>query len=213
MKLIWKILKYCIVIPNALLTGLLLAILISEDASDSEFIVPLIVGIPTWIWLLSLNSKEKKNKRSKRQILRRANYSDNTTSSIPESVDYSDDMTSGMPESADYSDDEDTTSNIPERTDYSCDDTMILSGEFEKIAIKCAKRIRRLTVSVNGTFVNGSVEAQSGISVWSFTLDFNHYGKITGKSWMIKRGNYDSKIPDRYAELMLEAIKDALLKS
>lgn len=82
--------------------------------------------------------------------------------------------------------------------------------EFEEIARRSAKRIKRLHIDVDAPIVNCEVDSQSGISTWEFTLDFNDFGHITGTYWITKRGNYDSSIPNRFAELMQEAIEDKL---
>lgn len=41
-------------------------------------------------------------------------------------------------------------------------------------------------------------------------MDFNDYGHITGAWWMLERENDDSNIPNRFADLMSEAICDRL---
>lgn len=82
--------------------------------------------------------------------------------------------------------------------------------EFETLAHHIAKRIKRLEVTVNGPVVIGTVESQSGISTWQFKADFNDFGHITGSWWITQRENYDSNIPNRYAELMSGAIREKL---
>jgi len=54
---------------------------------------------------------------------------------------------------------------------------------------------------VSGPFICGEVESQSGISTWKFTVDFNDYGKITGRYW-IKSENKDSTIPNRIGDMI-----------
>ena len=81
--------------------------------------------------------------------------------------------------------------------------------EFSKIAIKVAKPIKRLKVSTNEQFVYGEVRSSSGISTWSFTLDFNDYGRITGNYWC-RSQNCDSQIPWSYAKQLKIAIEEHL---
>jgi hypothetical protein len=76
---------------------------------------------------------------------------------------------------------------------------------FEAIAFDAAKGIKRLAVQVDGPRVNGCVKSQSGLSKWSFTLDFNDYGHITGKCWT-KTENNESIIPAVLKERMQEKL-------
>lgn len=82
--------------------------------------------------------------------------------------------------------------------------------DFENIAIKIAKPIKRLTVTVNKEFIIGKVRTSSGINTWEFILDFNDYGKITGEYWIKYNENHDSQIPNSYAEQVKSAVKDYL---
>lgn len=102
----------------------------------------------------------------------------------------------------------DSNSEI-ERKNTPCNFTEQLSQKtFEDIAIKIAKPIKRLTVSVNKEIVIGKVLTASGINTWEFRLDFNDYGKVTGEYWIIYNENRDSQIPDSYAKKLSNAIKD-----
>lgn len=72
--------------------------------------------------------------------------------------------------------------------------------EFGAMAKQAVKGIRRLSdISVEGPIVKGIVKSQSGITEWNFSIDFNDYGKITGKYW-ISSDNSDSQIPKKIAE-------------
>ena len=74
--------------------------------------------------------------------------------------------------------------------------------EFESMVKRAGKKIRRISeLTVEGPFVYGTVRSQSGISEWSFQLDFNDYGHITGSYWMTT-DNSDSSIPDRLGHLI-----------
>ena len=73
-------------------------------------------------------------------------------------------------------------------------DGEISEEEFYVIVKRGGKGIRRITsLYAEGTMVYGTVRSQSGISNWCFTVDFNDYGKLTGKYW-ISTENNDSNI-------------------
>lgn len=72
-------------------------------------------------------------------------------------------------------------------------------NEFYSMVYKATKHIKRLVVSVDGPMVTGTVRSQSGISTWSFKLDFNDFGDITGNYWVWSE-NDDSDIPDNVAK-------------
>lgn len=80
-------------------------------------------------------------------------------------------------------------------------------SDFELMAIRAAKRIKRLSVSVEGPIIYGTVQSQSGISEWYFKVDFNDYGHITGRYWL-SSDNSDSSIPERYADTVVSLIED-----
>ena len=71
------------------------------------------------------------------------------------------------------------------------------------------KRIEK--TDINGPLVSCTVRSQKGLSTWDFTIDFNDYGHVTGKCW-IRRENTDSTIPDKVADIMLEAIAELIQK-
>ncbi len=61
-------------------------------------------------------------------------------------------------------------------------------AEFEATVYKCAKRIKRIKrVNISNLTVRCDVISQSGISEWSFLLDYNDYGHYTGKCWLSSR--------------------------
>lgn len=79
-------------------------------------------------------------------------------------------------------------------------------AEFNEIVKKSGKRIKRLTyLTSQGPIVYGRVESQSGLSEWSFKIDFNDYGHVTGEYW-ITSDNDDSKIPECVADRIQMAI-------
>ena len=86
----------------------------------------------------------------------------------------------------------------------------IAEEEFEEIAENAARTIKRLTgIKVIGPVVYGSVRSQSGLTDWSFTLDFNDYGHITGTCWRTQ-DNEDSKIPNVLKERIQEEIRERI---
>jgi len=85
-------------------------------------------------------------------------------------------------------------------------DGPITEEEFQALVRSAAKPIRRLKVlDIDGPVVKCSVRSASGISTWTFTLDFNDYGEITGKCWTVTE-NDESTIP----AVLREKIQDEL---
>ena len=83
-----------------------------------------------------------------------------------------------------------------------------LSGnDFKLVAVRAAKQIKRLTVSIDGPIIYGTVQSQSGISKWYFKVDFNDYGHITGRYWLSSE-NCDSSIPKHYADNVVSFIQN-----
>ena len=67
-------------------------------------------------------------------------------------------------------------------------------SKFTSLVEYSARHIKRLTATVSGHMVYGTVRSQSGISTWEFRLDFNDYGRVTGEYWCYTDNN-DSNIP------------------
>lgn len=89
-------------------------------------------------------------------------------------------------------------------------DGIITPEEFERIANKSARQIKRIKrVYVYGFNVSCTVVAQSGISEWEFELDFDDRASRNG-SFTISSENKDSGIPNRLGSLMQEDIQAAL---
>ena len=78
--------------------------------------------------------------------------------------------------------------------------------DFKKLAIDTAKQIKRLFVTVEGHFVYGEVRTVSGTNSWTFKLDFNDYGNITGNYCFSYIENNDSTIPTSYARQLSDSI-------
>ncbi len=74
--------------------------------------------------------------------------------------------------------------------------------EFRAIVYSCAKKIKRIKkVEIDGLAISCLAVSQSGITQWRFTLDFNDYGKLTGKCYSSSE-NSDSNIPERLNDLI-----------
>ena len=87
-------------------------------------------------------------------------------------------------------------------------DEGISKEEFYAMVKYGGKGIRRIiNLYADGPVVHGTVRSQSGISDWSFKIDFNDYGKLTGTYWL-SRDNSDSNIPEIVAERIAKQIKD-----
>ena len=87
----------------------------------------------------------------------------------------------------------------------------LTEDDFRQIVEDAAKRIRKryLKVRVEGSLVSGSFDSQSGLNTYSFSIDFNDYGKLTGKYWL-RSDNADSAIPVRLASTVREEIEARL---
>lgn len=72
------------------------------------------------------------------------------------------------------------------------------SSEFEKLALGVAKQFKRIkNIIVWNAVVYATVESQTGLTDWGFTVDFNNWGHIDGTYWTYS-DNDDSSIPKRY---------------
>ena len=98
------------------------------------------------------------------------------------------------------------------RESIPCEFTEKLTEEqFENLAFNVIKRIKKkkIDIEVYGPKIYGTVESQSGLTEWDFTIDFNDYGSITGNYWLWSE-NDDSLIPKRIAEDMQKCIENIL---
>ena len=87
-------------------------------------------------------------------------------------------------------------------------DRGVTEQEFHEIVEKETKRIKRIIgFERKGSIVWVAVESQSKISEWTFKIDFNNYGHVTGKYWL-STDNEDSDIPERIAERIKNAIQE-----
>lgn len=91
-------------------------------------------------------------------------------------------------------------------------DNGISHAEFVKIVERITKPIKRLTISIVDAVIYGTVRSQSGISTWTFKLDFNDFGRLTGNFWHWS-DNKDSVIPKSLGNQIKEEIKKLLYQS
>ena len=76
----------------------------------------------------------------------------------------------------------------------------ITDAELIGIVQEAAKRIGRITeITVNDAVVQGIVLSQNKLSTWSFSIDFNDDGRLTG-NYTVLSDNMDSTIPQRLAK-------------
>lgn len=86
----------------------------------------------------------------------------------------------------------------------------ISKEQFQDAVDEAAKHIKRLkSFYVDYTVVHGTAVSQSGLSEWTFTIDYNDYGHITGRYW-ISSENSDSTLPKVLAERTKERLQSML---
>lgn len=92
-------------------------------------------------------------------------------------------------------------------------DEKLSQEDFKNIAYQNCKRIKRIhDLNIVGPIISAAVYSQSGISSWQFTIDFNDYGRITGRYW-ISSNNDDSSIPSIIADNIKIAVEQRLTKT
>ncbi len=88
---------------------------------------------------------------------------------------------------------------------------IISESEFRNIVETESKKIKRITaIEFDNCKAKFTVKSTSGISEWTFILDFNDFGKFTGESWITNRDNYDSSIPKVLQNNLLESFNQYL---
>jgi len=79
--------------------------------------------------------------------------------------------------------------------------------DFERIVLECTKHIKKIQkVEVYMLTIRCEVLSQSERTRWWFSLDYNDYGKLTGKCYS-KTENTKSRIPERLNNLIFEKIE------
>lgn len=87
-------------------------------------------------------------------------------------------------------------------------DQGLSEDEFHSIVYSCVKKIKRIEkVEIDGLKISCIATSQSGITQWSFLLDYNDYGKLTGKCYLESK-NGDSNIPERLNVLINEKLEE-----
>ena len=83
--------------------------------------------------------------------------------------------------------------------------------DFEDIVYRVSRQIkkRHLSISIIGPVIYGSYSSQSGLTTYDFSIDFNDYGKLTGRYWL-RSENSDSSIPERIASGVHDEIERIL---
>ena len=76
----------------------------------------------------------------------------------------------------------------------------ITSNDLIQIAHNAAKRFERIKdVAIKDAVIYGTVISQHKASTWSFSINFNDHGELTG-NYKILSENTDSTIPERFAK-------------
>lgn len=88
-----------------------------------------------------------------------------------------------------------------------CFDKDISKEEFYVMVRRGGKGIWRIVdLYADGTMVYGIVQSKNGVSNWTFRLDFNDYGKLTGK-YRIFADDKNSDIPKIIADRIARQIR------
>lgn len=83
----------------------------------------------------------------------------------------------------------------------------ISQEDFVLIAKQSGKSIKRIMqIDVENSIVHGVVNSNSGLSTWSFAIDFNDHGHLTGDYHIISNPS-DSNIPTLIAQSIQSRIK------
>ncbi|MFW7413472.1 hypothetical protein [Demequina sp. SO4-18] len=86
-------------------------------------------------------------------------------------------------------------------------DPALTRRDFEALVAVAADKVPRLeSVDVNGLAVSLRIRSNSGVSRWAAEVDFNDYGKLTGRYW-VKSENGQSPLPEFFADAVSESIQ------
>ena len=84
--------------------------------------------------------------------------------------------------------------------------------DFDRMIQKITKPIKKIKgYSITAGIVTFKVLSNSGISEWSFSLDFNDNGIFTGRHW-IQTDNDDSSLPESVGQRISTLIEEELRK-
>lgn len=82
----------------------------------------------------------------------------------------------------------------------------ISEAQFREFAFSAAKKTPRLDeVNIQGMSIELRIRSNSRLSVWSICIDFNDFGHLTGKYWIIGDEN-NSSVPTYFAREMQDLI-------
>ncbi len=86
-------------------------------------------------------------------------------------------------------------------------DGNISQDEFNSFVQFIASKYDRIeSVDIKTSVITVTVRSISGISDWCFAVDFNDYGQLTGKYYILYSENTDSGIPEAFANRVRRAI-------
>lgn len=82
-------------------------------------------------------------------------------------------------------------------------------NDFCTIIKRVHKRMsKRLRIDyVESTVVAATFYSQSGLSNWSFKIDFNDFGDVTGEYWWLSKCYCESNIPEFFADQIKNEIE------
>lgn len=86
----------------------------------------------------------------------------------------------------------------------------LTAKKFSDLAYSASERINGLKIKVDHQFVIGFVKTSDGASKWSFKLDYNDFGQITGNCWIVYQDYDESKIPNRFHRIFSRYIKNEI---
>ena len=89
-------------------------------------------------------------------------------------------------------------------------DSVLTREQFCRLVKRTAKSFRRIKeYTIDGAEIRGTALTNSGLNEWEFSIDFNDYGRVTGK-YSISTDNYESTLVDRFAERIQEEVNKTL---
>lgn len=89
-------------------------------------------------------------------------------------------------------------------------DHLMTQADFVRSAHEAGRITPRIAdVEVDGMTVTVSVHSISKLSVWSAEVDFNDFGRLTGRFWLDTE-NEDSFVPTAYAREMQRRIRSVI---
>lgn len=79
-------------------------------------------------------------------------------------------------------------------------DPRLTQRDFHDLILGLAARTPRIKgATINGLVVSLDVTPKSRLGSWTAEVDFNDYGRLTGRHWLVVAPNRDSAIPKQFA--------------